>query len=255
MKESPKNIIHKPGLEEALHPEIGNEGAWTTDDHEYSLSKVDPLKSLDAIILDKESTRSVVQLWNTQFNAEPIAPEFTYEEQKEVDPQREVKQEAPLIQEKDETGESIALFSSEESEPQPEIEETDSANKKNKKKKEKAPLKAGKRIRKLADKVKKEEEKRMEENAKISATAAETSLSPFTHWLKGLTGSEYVHPYDDDFAFNQGSSHAGESISETFADLLAAQGYKEQAIAMYTRLMEKFPEKSRFFAAKIEALQ
>ncbi len=51
------------------------------------------------------------------------------------------------------------------------------------------------------------------------------------------------------------SGPGGEGISETFADLLAAQGYKEQAIEMYIKLMEKYPEKSGFFAAKIEALQ
>lgn len=73
--------------------------------------------------------------------------------------------------------------------------------------------------------------------------------------MKGLRGSEYVHPYGDDFAIHQSLGEGGEGVSETFADLLASQGYKEQAIAMYTKLIEKFPEKSRFFAAKIEALQ
>ena len=64
-----------------------------------------------------------------------------------------------------------------------------------------------------------------------------------------------MHPYEDDFAFAQGSGPSGEGITETFADLLASQGYKEQAIEMYIKLMEKYPEKSGFFAAKIEALQ
>jgi hypothetical protein len=83
----------------------------------------------------------------------------------------------------------------------------------------------------------------------------ESSLTPFTQWLKNLRGSDYVHPYDDDFAVEQVNGLAGEGISETFADLLAAQGYHEQAIEMYTKLIQKFPEKSRFFAAKIEALK
>ena len=64
-----------------------------------------------------------------------------------------------------------------------------------------------------------------------------------------------MHPYEDDFAFDQGTGPGKEGISETFADLLAAQGYKEQAMEMYLKLMEKYPEKSGFFAAKIEALQ
>ena len=74
-------------------------------------------------------------------------------------------------------------------------------------------------------------------------------------WLKGLKGSEYVHPYDDDFAFVQSTGPAKEGISETFAELLASQGYKEQALEMYRKLMEKYPEKSGFFAAKLKALQ
>lgn len=80
-------------------------------------------------------------------------------------------------------------------------------------------------------------------------------LSPFTQWLKELGGADYVHPYDDDFALNQEKGELNEVISETYANLLAAQGYKERAIEMYLRLIEKYPEKSSFFAAKIQALQ
>ena len=43
--------------------------------------------------------------------------------------------------------------------------------------------------------------------------------------------------------------------SETLAELLASQGYVAEAIAMYERLRLKYPEKSRFFAAKIDNLQ
>lgn len=44
-------------------------------------------------------------------------------------------------------------------------------------------------------------------------------------------------------------------ISETYANLLATQGYTQKAIELYQRLMLKFPEKSGYFAAKIEELQ
>ncbi len=81
------------------------------------------------------------------------------------------------------------------------------------------------------------------------------TLSPFTQWLKDLGGADYVHPYDDDFALSQEKGALNEVISETYADVLAAQGYKERAIEMYLKLIEKYPEKSSFFAAKIEALQ
>lgn len=45
-----------------------------------------------------------------------------------------------------------------------------------------------------------------------------------------------------------------EIISQTLADLLAAQGYSEKAIKMYERLSLIFPEKSAFFAQKIKEL-
>lgn len=43
--------------------------------------------------------------------------------------------------------------------------------------------------------------------------------------------------------------------SETLADLLAAQQQYDKAAKMYERLMMKFPEKSAYFAAKIEKLK
>ncbi|NJN34872.1 MAG: hypothetical protein HC817_12090 [Saprospiraceae bacterium] len=44
-------------------------------------------------------------------------------------------------------------------------------------------------------------------------------------------------------------------VSETLADMLAAQGNDEKAIEMYDRLSLIFPEKSNYFAAKIEKLR
>ncbi len=45
-----------------------------------------------------------------------------------------------------------------------------------------------------------------------------------------------------------------EVYSETLAELLESQGHTTEAIAMYEKLRLKYPEKSRFFAAKIEKL-
>jgi len=44
-------------------------------------------------------------------------------------------------------------------------------------------------------------------------------------------------------------------VSETLADLLAAQQLYDKAVKMYERLILKFPEKSDYFAAKIEKLK
>lgn len=44
-------------------------------------------------------------------------------------------------------------------------------------------------------------------------------------------------------------------ISETLARLLAKQGHRDRAIAMYERLGLAFPEKSSFFAAEIDKLK
>lgn len=46
-----------------------------------------------------------------------------------------------------------------------------------------------------------------------------------------------------------------EVISETLAKLLARQGHKQEAIAMYEKLMLKFPEKGSTFATAIEKLK
>lgn len=46
-----------------------------------------------------------------------------------------------------------------------------------------------------------------------------------------------------------------EVASETLAEILAGQGYAHKAIEMYERLKLVFPEKSAFFAAKIENLK
>lgn len=46
-----------------------------------------------------------------------------------------------------------------------------------------------------------------------------------------------------------------QAISETLAKILAAQGKTKRAIEMYEALRLKFPEKNRFFAERIEALQ
>ena len=47
---------------------------------------------------------------------------------------------------------------------------------------------------------------------------------------------------------------SNEVASEPLADLLAQQGHFDDAKKMYEQLMHKNPEKSRYFAAKLEDL-
>ena len=44
-------------------------------------------------------------------------------------------------------------------------------------------------------------------------------------------------------------------VSETLAKLLVRQGHKEDAIAMYEKLIQKYPQKETTFAAAIEKLK
>ena len=46
-----------------------------------------------------------------------------------------------------------------------------------------------------------------------------------------------------------------EAVTETYADLLAAQGHIDKAVELYSKLQLKFPEKSGYFARKIDELQ
>ncbi len=63
---------------------------------------------------------------------------------------------------------------------------------------------------------------------------------------------------DDDEAFEanvvKSITQDDEIVSETLAELLIAQGQKNKAAKMYKALILKFPEKSRYFAAKLKAL-
>lgn len=232
--DDPKQSPRPARLEEALHPRIGNAAGFADGSHESQLRTVDPLKALDPKLLDERQVADIADQWQADLDkresdlvsalsADPVIEEET----------AALQAESPLL-----VPEEIAA-----TENPPAV-----APKKSK-------SKVGKRVKKVARKEAEKVEQVDREIRTRFSTSRDEQLTPFTRWLKGLKGSEYVHPYDDDFAFFQAEGPAREGISETYADLLATQGYKEQAIEMYRRLMERFPEKSRFFAAKIEALQ
>jgi hypothetical protein len=213
---------HKPvaQIPEALHPEIGNGSALEADKHAFTLRTPDP-----SVLLTEYLSLPIEEI------SESESPIELPEETQVVKEVKKKKAGKPGKEPK--TGETAGEAS--------ELAEGKSQ-------------KAGKLLRKAAKTVKKQEEGQKAASGEIT-TRQEVTLSPFTSWLKNLAGSDYVHPYEDDFAFEQAKGPSQEGISETFADLLASQGYKDRAREMYINLMEKYPEKSGFFAAKIEALQ
>ena len=264
----PDRIPPKPGIAEAIHPEIGNGVMWETDQHRFLLRSPDPTKDLDTHLLDIDidlvNTSDQEKTEETVDGDEHGSPTITapvgltnIEEgipQVQIGSSLQEENFIPTIPKKLKTkAEAKAKKKAEANEKEndkivvwTQPDETVNAS-------PKAP-KASKRVRKAAKSVRKQEEDEKQAIAQNLALT-ESTLSPYTQWLKNLKGSEYVHPYDDDFAFVQGTGPAKEGISETFAELLASQGYKDQAVEMYLKLMEKYPEKSGFFAAKIEALQ
>ncbi len=74
----------------------------------------------------------------------------------------------------------------------------------------------------------------------------QASTSNFTDWLNSLPNFH-----------STGNTQTAEPtvISEPLAQLLVKQGHKADAISMYKQLMQKFPEKSSFFADQIENLK
>ncbi len=246
----------QPGLAEALHPEIGNGVLWTSPGHQHTLRHPDPSKAIEKM-LDESIPKSPD---NHPDTISPLDPEIEHgriaqqsdAEVKEGDEEKKDLTRVPLhkkstskkkVAKKGENAGEIGGASD-----AIEIEKNEEGIED-----QKAP-KAGKRLRKAAKALKKKETEIFHPIPERPVTIKNDPLSPFTRWLKNLRGSEYVHPYDDDFAIRQDSLGGGQGMSETYADLLAAQGHKEQAIRMYQQLMEKYPEKSSFFAAKIENL-
>lgn len=223
-----------PGIPEALHPEIANGAAWETDAHQFLLKTPDPSRMLADHLSEYPDLFKETDL-TAYTQAMDKAPEAKVVENEDVDENESTSEEpkAPAYQE-DLRQESL--------EGKQDVKE------------DTKPIKAGKRVRKAAKLVQEQEASQIQPE-KEEIMTSEWTLSPYTRWLKNLSGSEYVHPYDDDFALAADPGMTKKGISETFADLLASQGHTKQAIDMYTRLMEKYPEKSSFFAAKIEALQ
>ncbi|MEP6794234.1 MAG: hypothetical protein ABJB16_07905 [Saprospiraceae bacterium] len=269
MEEKDPDHIARPGVPEALDPDLGNGSLWETNPHELNLKNVDPLHQLDNLLFDESVKQKIINQWNGKNDIIPNdmsslhSPEnntsesddgqMTWPELKQIITRNKVENTMEVEWAKDE----IAPETESEEQPSPIPEDIPGAKESvGEAKSDSQTGKVGKRVRKVVKKARDEASAIPDaDQSSHDTVSGNESLSPFTRWLKGLRGSEYVHPYDDDYGLDQMSSLARGGVSETFADLLAAQGYKDKATEMYMQLMEKYPEKSSFFAAKIEALK
>lgn len=89
-------------------------------------------------------------------------------------------------------------------------------------------------------------------------------LKSFTEWvrsMKKLPQAELEREMGDKIqgerivAMAAGSVQAREVLTETMAEVLAKQGQKSSAIAIYQKLSLAHPDKSAYFAARIEQLK
>ncbi|MEO5906460.1 MAG: hypothetical protein ABIQ11_07030 [Saprospiraceae bacterium] len=264
MEEEDKQLP-KTSLPEALDPEIGNSSYWETNPHFQNLRSINPTKQLENGMIDEEDKARIFGNWSGQL----YRPAHTQELAEDLKPDVEEIPEKPKNKGKKKHKRIHSVTKAKETEPDWLQEESTAVEPENSvaaETREDLPVenisdvevippdKPGKRVRKAVKVAEEEQKKTNPANRTLPPTPMESTLSPFTRWLKGLRGSEYVHPYEDDYALDQRVRGSKDGISETFADLLAAQGYRDQAIDMYKLLMAKYPEKSSFFAAKIEAL-
>ncbi len=83
-------------------------------------------------------------------------------------------------------------------------------------------------------------------------------LKSFTQWLKGMKRMNYqTGQFSDDPQVTRQATeslHKDPVITAAMAEVLARQGLKAEAIALYRKLSLLHPEKSAFFASQIEKL-
>ncbi len=271
MEEKDPDHTPRPGVAEALDPTIGNGALWESDPHHFILRSVDPLIKLDGFLIDESTRQLIIHHWNGNgemtHDKQPLLPQTdspSLREEVEKKPEKPKRKEKQTISRLKIKKPKRNEWEEKNLDPDMESDTTPSSSPPDIPESEKSPVKApsksigkvGKRVRKVVKTVHaKQDESIIPETLEMGAVSMDGQLSPFTQWLKSLRGSEYVHPYEDDYGLARMSATARGGVSETFADLLASQGYRDQAREMYMLLMKKYPEKSSFFAAKIEALK
>ncbi len=115
-----------------------------------------------------------------------------------------------------------------------------------------------------ADKKKKKTEGKKQKHKKSFQLYEYGGISPFAQWLvsfkvvdldkrlKKEAKKEKKRKLEENA--KKSVTRSSSTISEPLAEILRMQGYLEDAKKMYGQLMQKFPEKSSYFAAKIEEI-
>ena len=89
--------------------------------------------------------------------------------------------------------------------------------------------------------------------------ALTNKLLSFTDWLRQVKQSEkYTEVSQMEKKVSEDASHSvrrEEVITEAMAEVLLRQGHREQAIQLFTKLSFQIPEKSSYFAARIEQIK
>lgn len=115
-----------------------------------------------------------------------------------------------------------------------------------------------------ADKKKKKSEPKKQKQKKPFQLHEYGGISPFAQWLvsfkvddldkrlKKEAKKEKKRKLEENA--KKSVTRSSSTISEPLAEILRMQGHLEDAKKMYGQLMQKFPEKSSYFAAKIEEI-
>ena len=84
-------------------------------------------------------------------------------------------------------------------------------------------------------------------------------LLSFTDWLRQVKQSEKSTEVSQmEKQVSEDASHSvrkEEVVTEAMAEVLLRQGHREQAIQLFTKLSFQIPEKSSYFAARIEQIK
>jgi len=111
-------------------------------------------------------------------------------------------------------------------------------------------------------KHKKRKKKKSKDKTKKFEISDYSGTSDYVQWLLTISGKQTTLIEEKrakkkkkvSESAKKSITKSAQIISEPLADILAAQGHFNEAIKMYDQLILKFPEKSSYFAAKIDNL-